>query len=128
MQSDHRRTLCSKIKLSSKVDVLSNRIVSRQVLENDDKHVKFYTEVPLFTVVKAIFDLVNKGLPVSCFSGCDSFDQFLMTLLQLRLNVADQDLVYRFETNQSTVSRCITKWLDVLYVKLFALIYWPDRD
>ena len=106
----------TEAKLTSKVDALSNRIVSWQVLENGDKQVKFYPGLPSFAVLKAVFDLVNKGLPASYFMGCDIFDQFLMTLIKLRLNVADQDLAYRFGVNQSTVSRCITKWFDLLYV------------
>ena len=118
----------NEAKLTSKVDTLSKRIVSWQVLENDDKQVKFYTGLPLFAVLKAIFDLVNKGLPANYFTGCDIFDQFLMTLIKLRLNVPDQDLAYRFGVNQSTVSRCISKWLNFLYVKLSSLIHWPDRD
>ena len=115
-------------KLSSKVDSMSSRIVSRQVLENDEKQVKFYTGLPSFAVLKAVFDLAIKGLPTSFYSGCDIFDQFLMTLMKLRLNVSDQDLAYRFGVNQSTISRCIAKWLDVLHVKLSPLIYWPDRE
>ena len=110
------------------MDALSSRIVSRQVLESDDKQVKFYTGLPSFAVVKAVFDLAIKGFPTCFCTGCDIFHQFLMTLIKLRLNVADQDLAYRFGVNQSTVSRCITKWLDVLYVKLSPLVYWPDRD
>lgn len=114
----------NECKLGSKMDALSSRIVSQQVLENDDKQVKFYTGLPSFAVLKAVFDLATKGLPASFFTGCDIFDQFLITLIKLRLNIADQDLAYRF----GIVSRCITKWLDVLYVKLSPVIYWPDRD
>ena len=115
-------------KLDSKMDTLSSTIVSQQVLEKDDKQVKFYTGLPSFAVLKAVYDIAIKGLPASFFTCYDTFDQFLMTLIKLRLNVADQDLAYQFGVNQSTVSRCINKWLDVLYVKLSPLIYWPDRD
>ena len=120
----------NEFKLGFKMDVLSNRIVSQQVLENDDKQVKFYARLPSFTVWKVMFDLAIKGLPASFCTCCDIFDQFLMTLIKLWLNVADQDLAYRFGINQSTVSRCITKWLDVSFVKLTLLIYiyWPDRN
>ena len=41
------------------------RIVSRQVLENDDKQVKFYTGLPSFVALKAVFDLAIKGLLAS---------------------------------------------------------------
>ena len=56
------------------------------------------------------------------------FDQLLVTLMKLQLNAPDQDLAYRFSISQSTVSRCITKWLDKLHVKLSPLINWPERD
>ena len=128
MSEELKAIKSNEAKLTSKLDTLSSRIVSQQVLENDDKQVKFYTGLPSFAVLKAVFDLVNKGLPANYFTGCDIFDQFLMTLIKLRLNVTDQDLAYRFGVNQSTVSRCITKWLDLLYIKLSPLIHWPDRD
>ena len=115
-------------KLNTKVDELQTRIVSRQSLEENDKQVKFYTGLPSFAVLLAIYNLVIKGLPECHFSGCPMFNQLLITLIKLRLNIPDQDLAYRFGVNQSTVSRCITKWLDVLHVKLSPLIYWPERD
>ena len=69
-----------------------------------------------------IYALVTKGLPDS------NFDQFLMTLTKLRLNCGDQDLAYRFGISQSTVSRAISKWIDMLFTKLSNLIHWPDRE
>ena len=94
MSEELKATKSNEAKLTSKLDTLSSRIVSQQVLENDDKQVKFYTGLPSFAVLKAVFDLVNKGLPANYFTGCDIFDQFLMTLIKLRLNVTDQDLAY----------------------------------
>ena len=38
----------NELKLGSKMNTLSNRIVIQQVLENDDKQVKFYTRLPSF--------------------------------------------------------------------------------
>ena len=91
------------------MDSLSSRIVSQQVLENDDKQVKFYTGVrPTFICsFKGAFNLAIKGLPANVFTGCDIFDQFLTTLMKLRLNIANQDLAYQFGVNQSTAS---SKW------------------
>ena len=65
---------------------------------------------------------MTKGLPDS------NFDYFLMTLMKLRLNCGDQDLAYRFAINQSTVSRAINKWIDILFAKLSNLILWPERE
>ena len=90
----------SEIKLSTKIDALS----------------------------EAVFDFVKKGLPENQFLGCSHFDQFLLTVIKFRLTIGDQDLAYRFGINQSTVSRCVARWLDILYTKLSPLIYWPDRE
>ena len=52
----------------------------------------------------------------------------ILVLMKLRLNFGDQDLAFRFGVSQSTVSRCVGKWVDNLYVHLKPLIKWPDRD
>ena len=52
----------------------------------------------------------------------------MMVLMKLRLNLGDQDLAYRFQVTQSTVSRYFNRWLDVLYTCLSCLITWPGRD
>ena len=51
-----------------------------------------------------------------------------MMLLKLRLGLGDQDLAYRFNISQPTVSRYFTRLLDLLYSKLSCLIFWPDWD
>ena len=56
------------------------------------------------------------------------FQQLIVTLMKLRLNLGDQDIAFRFSVNQSTASRCIGKWIDVMYVRLNPLIKWPARD
>ena len=50
--------------------------------------------------------LVTSGLPDSfAASSCSVFDQFLLVMMRLRLNVV-QDLGYRFDVHPSTV--CLT--------------------
>ena len=51
-----------------------------------------------------------------------------MVLIKLRLNLGDQDLAYRFNVDQSTVTRHIQKWTEILYVRLGPLVKWPDRS
>jgi len=69
--------------LNMKVNGLQSRIVSRQSLEDNNKQVKFYTGLPSFTVLIALYNLVVKGLPESQFLGCTMFDQLLVTLMKL---------------------------------------------
>ena len=56
------------------------------------------------------------------------FQEFIMVLMKLRLNVPLQDLAYRFVVSPSTVSRTFSTWLTVMDIRLSAIIRWPGRD
>ena len=56
------------------------------------------------------------------------FQEFVMTLMKLRLNVPLEDLAYRFNVSVSTVSRTFQAWMIVMDVRLQPLIKWPDRE
>ena len=51
-----------------------------------------------------------------------------MVLVKLRLNLADQELAFRFGANQSTISRKIKTWIYTMFVQLKPLIKWPERE
>ena len=74
-----------------------------------------------------------KGKHKSCCAvGCTNrytkgFQQFVMILMKLCLNLGDQDLAYRFGVNQSTIARHVKKWIDILYIRLGPLVKWTDR-
>jgi len=44
------------------------------------------------------------------------------------LNLGDQDIAFRFGVNQSTISQCFNKWIDIMSIRLKPLIKWPARD
>ena len=116
--------------LRSENSSFSKKVISDEFLRNDDKAVKYYTGLPSYELLKAIYDLVSMDLPSSLFSGCacSPFQQFLIVLIKLRLAIGDQDLAYRFGIHQSTVSRYFNKWLDILYRKLSVFVSWPERE
>ena len=95
----------------------------------DDVKTKYYTGLPSNELLKAVFSFVTIGLP-ECFKNgpCSVFQQFVMVLMKLRLNLGCQDLGYRFGVHYSTVSRYFDKWLDVLYNRLSVFVHWPERD
>ena len=62
-------------------------------LENDET-VKFYTDLPNLKVLKAVFAFVQKSVPSSELS---SFQEFMATVVKLRLNSQVQDLAYRLD-------------------------------
>lgn len=87
-----------------------------------------YTGMPNAGTAKAVFEEVSKT-EESSVRKCSLrlIDQFLMTLMRLRLGLVLTDLSFRFSIPKSTCSRIINKWVDILHVRLSSLIYWPTR-
>ena len=69
------------------------------------------TGLPTFTTLMAIFTFVSTSLEDNSRTVLSRFQQFLIVLMKLRLNLGDQDLGYRFGVNQSTISRYFKKWI-----------------
>ena len=70
-----------------------------------DDVIKFYTALPNFKVLKTIFDHVHKTLPSHGITKLSPFQEFMCALLKLRMNTPLENLAYRFEISQATVSR-----------------------
>ena len=43
-------------------------------------------------------------------------------------SIEKEDLVYRFQISQSTVSRIITTWLNFMFYKFKEVPIWPSRQ
>ena len=96
----------------------------------DDDMVRFYTGLPNLAILKAVFAFIQKALPCAeqSTSKLSSFQEFVATLVKLRLNSQVQDLSYRLDVSASTISRLLLKWLTAMDSMLGALIVWPDRE
>ena len=98
------------------------------MLNDDDKLNAFYTGLPNYKILMSVFTLVTKCIPENSSAKLTNFQCFLLTLMKLRLNLSNYDLGFRFCIHESTVSRYITKWLQLMDVRLSPLIQWPDRE
>ncbi len=76
---------------------------SEEVLECDDERVKFYTGLPNYKILKAVFDMVVATSAVH--TKLTPFQEFMLTIIRLRLNSLYKDLAYRFGISVTTVSR-----------------------
>ena len=94
----------------------------------NDEFTQFYTGLPNIKIVKAVFEHVYKTLPGERATKLSAFQEFICTLLKLRLNSPLEDLSYRFGVSTSTVSRILVKWLRQMDIRMEELIYWPDRE
>ncbi|XP_072027872.1 uncharacterized protein [Amphiura filiformis] len=106
---------------------LSNS-VSQKRLEGDDNMVKYYTGLPTYSLLLAIFNLVSPFITVTHRSAMTKFQQLIIVFMRLRLNLSECDLAYRFDVAQSTISRTFHLTLDVLFTRLNHLIVWPERE
>ena len=98
-------------------------------LFNSSEKVRFYTGLPSYEVLMVVFDHVAPHVPRRL--GCTTlnrFQEFVMVLMKLRLNVPFQDLAYRFVLSLSSVSRIFMSWIIAMDLRLSCFIHWPDRE
>ena len=117
---------------SCEVRVVHENILTQDFLKSDEPKasdvIKFYTGLPSYVHLKAVFSFVSADLKEHCNANLTLFRQFLMTIIKLRLNLCDQDLAYRFGVSQSTISKTFRKWIGVMYVRLKPTIKWPSHE
>ena len=94
---------------------------------NDDKKVKFYTGLPSLDKLKVIFLHIFPFVTRKS-QHLTPFQEFVLTLMKLRLNMPLEDLAYRFFVSVSTVSRTFQAWMTVMHVRLKPFIKWKVSD
>ncbi|KAM9354261.1 uncharacterized protein KZ484_012436 [Pholidichthys leucotaenia] len=78
---------------------------TEESLTGNDEKVKFYTGLQSFQLLQELFFHIERH--ICDVKGVSKFQQFLLTLMRLRLNLTFQDLAYRFGIHASTASRTI---------------------
>ena len=91
-----------------------------------DAKVRFYTGLPSYEVLMVVFEHVSSHVSRQT-QNLSRFQEFVMVLIKLRLNVPLQDLAYRFVVSVTTVSRIFSYWMVVMDVRLKFMISWLLR-
>ena len=79
--------------------------LEEDAFSNNDEKVAFYTGLPNWKVLSVLLEYLESNLLL--YSSLSPFQQLLMTLMRLRLNLSGQDLAYRFRVHKSTISPSI---------------------
>lgn len=119
---------------------------------NNDESVKFYTGLPTLTCLMAIFNILkplaeklkywdsNKGNKVNFQKkpsvkksgkkrSLTTFQEFILTLVRLRLGLLVQHLSDIFAISKSSVSKVFTTWICFLAITLEdILLIWPAKE
>ena len=112
--------------LQKQVESLS---LTEQAFKNDNGKVKFYTGLPNYEVFDAVLFLISPQLKTEKATKLSTFQQVLLTLMKLRLNLPHQDLAYRFGVHMSTISRTLHQVINLLHAVLVPLaLIWPERE
>ena len=116
---------------------------SIESIQHDDKAILFYTGFPSYILLLTCFNFLGPAAMVLCYDkksvdpeagfvgrhrALTPMNEFFLTLCCLRLALKEQDLAYRFQISQSTVSRIITTWLNFMFYKFKEVPIWQSRQ
>ena len=114
------------------VRVVRESVLIREFLGSGSSKVpdliKFYTGLPSYPRLMVVYDYVSSSLVKNASSALPLFQQFLISLMKLRLNISDQDIAYLFGISQSAVSKNLRKWVNIMYIYLKPFIVWPGHE
>lgn len=65
-------------------------------LASDDRRIKFYTGLRTYAILLALFNFLERGISHGPRNSLSKFQEFMLTLVRLRLGVPIQDLAFRF--------------------------------
>jgi len=100
---------------------------SEELLSGDDMKVKFYTGFNAFVDLKYVYEIIAEKVKYNAFYFLSKFQEFLIVIIRLRLNLLEQDLAFRFGVSQGTIRNIINKWLPIMSNSLSYLIHCPER-
>ena len=89
---------------------------------------KYYTGLPNFSTLLSVVNFVSHQKPSTLCRKLAIFQQIMLVLMKLRLNLEEQDLAYWFNVSQSTVSKLFNRWIPIMAERLRPLIYWPSTQ
>ncbi|XP_056094218.1 uncharacterized protein LOC130072919 [Rhinichthys klamathensis goyatoka] len=127
--SDHNYTTISQLNLKPPTSEIGTQCVEPAplyiTLLRNDHLCQLYTGLTLDA-----FHSVAEHLTSSYTNSFQlhTWDQLLMTLMKLRLNLLQGDLAERFCVSQSIVSKVISCWLDIMEEKMRCYIPWLPRE
>lgn len=114
---------------------------SIEQIKNNDTDVTFYTGFASFLHFLACFNFLGPAVTNLTYTRKNSdfpsskgrprslspINEFFLTMCRLRLALREQDLANRFLISQSSVSRIVNTWINLMYYKFKEISIWPSR-
>ncbi|KAF4108998.1 uncharacterized protein LOC131547462 isoform X1 [Onychostoma macrolepis] len=95
---------------------------------HDPEKVRFYTGLPNYFVFETVMLLLMPHMKGDKNAKLSKFQQLLLTLMRLRLDLKNQDLAYRFGVKVATVTRTVHRIINIMFTTLVpTAVFWPSR-
>lgn len=101
--------------------------LSKAAFQRCEAKVVFYTGMHNFTQLNSLFEVLGAYVSHNVNNSLSKFQELILFLMKLKLNLHNVDLGFRFGVSEATVSRIFHKWLHCAYYRLKAQIVWPER-
>lgn len=124
--TEYQETECQTTEFDYMFHRNKYQALGKDFFDSDDK-VCFYTGLPSMEVLMVIFKHVSPHVTQQT-QLLDRFQEFMIVLMKLQLNVPLEVFVYWFAVSVTTISRVFYHWIGVMDARLFWFVYWPDRD
>ena len=124
-----KTVVCDTTRQTEEFDYMfktAKRPFDREDMLDDDK-VAFYTGLPTLKLLDALYGHIAPHITRRSLT-LTNYQELVMVLMKLRLDIPYRDLAYRFGVSISTVSRIFLSWLTTMEIRLSPLIYWPERE
>lgn len=112
-------------------------------LEDSDSDVELYTGFPNHTVLMTFYHFIDPGekgenlIPcspartlsngITRLSTLSLDNEFLLTMMKLRLGLYNQDLAFRFGVSLKSTVDIFDTWTNLMHKKLQPIVLWPAR-
>uniref|UniRef100_A0A3B1JKU5 THAP-type domain-containing protein n=1 Tax=Astyanax mexicanus TaxID=7994 RepID=A0A3B1JKU5_ASTMX len=107
---------------------LAKMSLTETSFRNDPQKVQFYTGLPNYFVFETVMWLLVPHMKGDKNAKLSTFQQLLLTLMRLRLDLRNQDLAYRFGVKVATVTRTVHRVINIMFTTLVpTAVYWPSR-
>ena len=90
MESEMQRLLEENNKLKN---ICTETVFSHEYFIDNNTKVKYYTGLPNYNVLMAVFRLLEHHIPITDRSSLSKFQQLILTLIKLRLSLSVQDII-----------------------------------
>ncbi|XP_067679855.1 uncharacterized protein [Haliotis asinina] len=91
-------------------------------------NVLHHTGCYTFASLVELYQYVSVCLETPPLDDISDSQEFILTLMKLRLGLHNYDLAFRFQIDPTSVPRILNKWISIFFNTLSPLIMWPESE